>query len=63
MSRFLPDASLPSHQCLQHSELPEDRRHFPIAGGIESERDLALAALLDPHDVVVKPPMKRLSFG
>ena len=38
----------------QYSELSEDHRHFPIAGGIESESDLALAALLDTHDVAVK---------
>ena len=38
----------------QYSELPEDRRHFPIAGGIESECDLALAALLNLHDVAIK---------
>ena len=55
MSRFLPEASLPSHQCLgQHPELPEHDRHFPIAGGIERERDLALAGLLDLHDVAIK---------
>ena len=38
----------------QDPELPEDHRHFPIAGGIERESDLALAALLNPRDVPVK---------
>ena len=38
----------------QYSELPEDHRHFPIADGIQSESDLALAALLDLHHVAVK---------
>src|SRR5262245_66284587 len=36
------------------SELPEDHRHFLIAGRTHGESDLALAALLDPHDVAVE---------
>src|SRR5262245_25926434 len=38
----------------QYSELSEDHWHFPIVGGTENESDLALAALLNSHDVAVK---------
>src|SRR5262249_28269112 len=38
----------------QNFELPEDHRHFPIAGGVETESDLALAAVLNPYDIAEK---------
>src|SRR5262245_5687447 len=46
----------------QYPELPEDRRHFSIAGGIESESDLAFAALINPHDVAIKGPDEGVVF-
>src|SRR5262249_21618187 len=38
----------------QYFELPKYYRHFPIAGGVKSESDLALAALFNPCDVTEK---------
>ena len=37
----------------QHAELTQDHRHFTVTRRIEDEGDLALAGLLDLHDVAI----------
>ena len=46
----------------QHPELPEDDRHFMIAGGVEREGDLALAALLHFLDVAIEGADEGIGF-
>ncbi len=61
MSRFVPDASVPGHQCFGSTgKIAEDVRQLAIARLVEGEGHLALAGLLRPDDIGITPGVERL---